>query len=202
MLDTIDELNAYKFISETNTGNNNYYHNFMHLFNVYNACKLINKNIIFFNVKDFRYLNELYIAALFHDYNHVGKQGDDSINIQAAYDGVDNFFEIYNCKLDKQIIKKFISYTEFPYTVESKDIPMYGKIIRDADMFSLFQDECLIQNYYGLRKEWNMEMKEFLDKQKGFIENIKWNIDFLQDLWVTKQKEINLGLINNLYQIS
>src|SRR3989344_3475929 len=66
----------------------NPYHNFRHMFHVlwlcYQAC-------VFYAPKHAmtkREMRNLLIAALFHDFDHAGKAGPDSVNIKKAVSGL------------------------------------------------------------------------------------------------------------------
>ena len=198
------EILAYKYISRKNKGNDNYYHNFFHLYSVYKAVSDIMYVLKLDHTDPIKidYEQELKLAALFHDFNHSGKLGPDSVNIEEAIKGLENFLDFHKDrddvkKLDKNLMIDIIKITEFPYRT-TENLPLYAKIIRDADMYSLLQDWSIVTNFYGLRKEWNQDLLEFLTSQTKFIEGLKWNCEHLQQLWDTSSKNKCLSLVKEI----
>ena len=77
----------------------------------------------------------LLIAALFHDYDHTGVMGDDSVNINRAVKALTLYIAEKDYKHFQQI-QSYIRATEFPHAVivhaaNDENLPLY--IMRDAD---------------------------------------------------------------------
>jgi hypothetical protein len=173
----------------------NPYHNFRHMIHV--AC------ITYEGAKEMEYpdltngnrFRALLIAALFHDYGHSGKMGNDAQEIEHALDG------IRNCILeeDKELlpeIEHLIKATEFPH--ENYDLSEAAKIIRDADLSQTLSDTWMQQTIFGLAEEKGITPLECLQAQIGFLSGIKfnteWAIEKFSPLILKKIKEVEATL--------
>lgn len=169
-------VNAIKYINESNPGNGHPYHGIDHLFTVFKcAC-----DVSEYNVCDNR--PELLIAALFHDYNHLGKMGNDHANILKACDGLVEF-HIKFPDFDLAYACYIITCTEFPYVVSEEELTKEGQIIRDCDLSYLFDDLSIVKLYSGLRTEFGTTLDEFTSTQDKFFNNVKFHDEILQMNW-------------------
>ncbi len=89
---------------------NNPYHNYRHMTHVfwlcYQAC------LFYRNTLSRREMRNLLIAALFHDFDHCGKMGNDALNIARALEALD----VYLLDKDRpyiEDIKAILGPTEF-----------------------------------------------------------------------------------------
>ncbi len=149
----------------------NPYHNFRHMihmtFETYEAAKSFDypdKN----GKKSFR---ALLIAAIFHDFDHSGKMGNDAREIKRASKSLETLI------LDKDReslpeIKSLISATEFPHKQEVASLG--AEILRDADMGQSFSDVWLQNIVFGLAEERNVSPIEILESQIGFLKNLRF----------------------------
>jgi hypothetical protein len=172
-------VKAIKYIIQNNISNINPYHNIFHLFYVFKYVNQISTLI------NYECSIDLYIAALFHDYEHAGKMGNDSVNIGKAIDGVIEFkkqnTELFNTNCNLDNISHLIKCTEYPYVIQEEDLGLEGKIIRDADMSYMFEDISIVALYYGLNKEFGNDLEKFLENQEKFLLSIKFYTEILQN---------------------
>lgn len=149
----------------------NPYHNFRHLFHMlwlcYNACQY------YADVLSKRQMRNLLIAALFHDFDHSGKAGNDDLNIEIAIRGLrkhiapedEHFFED---------ICSIIRPTEYPYKVSADGLPLSAQIMRDADVSQAFSTAWIQQVIFGLAKEWGVPPIKVLEMQEPFLSNLRF----------------------------
>ncbi len=64
--------------------------------------------------------------------------------------------------------------TQFPYIIESEDLTLQGKIIRDADLSQLFEPTRIQMNLLGLAKELDVNFLSLLEGQKIFVNEVKF----------------------------
>lgn len=161
--------NAFKYIVENSTSNYLPYHNLNHLLTVLKYTDLIaHGEEIYYDQR-----TPLHLAALFHDVNHSGGKAKDDVNIYMAKDAFTHF--ALNANLDKKLIhcvNDLIGVTEFPYTTPNSNITPMEKIIRDADMMQQFEYNWIGQTTLGLALENNTPIKDFIPKQRHFLESI------------------------------
>lgn len=151
-----------------NSGNINYYHNYEHtmvvLKNVYDISKT-------YPTID-EYLRELFIVAIFHDFNHTGgRLKNDSENIIRAIEAFDKFTVEDNVSNIR--IKNTIRATEYPFKNEELDI--LQKIIRDADVMQWLEPDYTQHVLLGLNGE-------FHNSSEITIELIQNSLDFMKSV--------------------
>ena len=148
---------------------NHPYHNFRHMCHVLYLC---HDACIFYGDKlTPREMRNLLIAALFHDFDHSGATGDDSLNIARACDGL--LWHLAPEDMEEfQNIVEIIRGTEFPYKVTSEMLTLSGQIIRDADLSQNFSVAWIQQVVFGLAEEWGKNPIEVLKMQEGFMNNV------------------------------
>jgi hypothetical protein len=180
-------LNAINFLNISNPSNFLPYHNIDHLWMVYNYCQKITDMINNSDVKE----TELFIAALFHDYNHSGGKLTDNFNIDNAIEGVTLFHKAHP-EFDLNYVSYLIKCTEYPYSVLDIDLTIEAKILRDADLSYVFEYISIVKLYCGLRKEFNQTLILFLNNQFNFLSNINFYIPEFQNLWKGGIQELRL----------
>ena len=144
---------------------NHPYHNFRHMTHVLYLCH--DACMYYAEAISPRAMRNLLIAALFHDFDHTGKSGDDSVNINRAIEGL----RIYILKEDLlyfDSIADTIRCTEFPYKIPLEEVSFLGLIIRDADLSQSFSVAWIQQVVLGLAEEWGKHRTEVLKMQVGF----------------------------------
>lgn len=162
---------AFSFITKNNNGSKNAYHNNAHLYGVF--CDVI-KMCDFYEISQ-NEKNTIGIAALFHDFGHNGKIGNDDVNITTSISGFYDWVEFVlitklNKKLldiDFKLVEKLIKVTEFPSRPDPKTI--LEKIMMDADMLSTYRDNWFDSVIVGLSKEYNITVEKQIENQLKFI---------------------------------
>lgn len=167
---------AFKFIIEESKSNYLPYHNLNHLLTVLKYTdKIAHGEEIYYDKR-----LPLHLAALFHDVNHSGGKLKDSQNIENAVQAFDDFSYKYMNLADNDhvvIVDKvfqLIRVTEFPYVQPNSSTDHFEKIIRDADMMQAFENNWINQTTLGLAAESNIPIKEFIPKQRNFLESINF----------------------------
>ncbi len=175
-----------KYISENNK-TENAYHNNKHMIDVFN-----NAMTLFDEYQKENKLTEndklhLGLAALFHDFNHSGGKLKDDENIEIALAELKKWLDATDNSNLYKAVKKVIIATEFPH----KDIQLdfLQKIIRDADtMGGISEDWTNIVK--SLAKEYNKTLEEFIPTQIKFLDTVKFNTDYCNNLLKSRRDEI------------
>lgn len=135
------------------------YHNWYHTMCMVNRC-LDGAN---YHNLPYQSMRALFVAALFHDYNHSGGEEEDSINIFRATTG------LKNCGINRNIdfyeVEELIRVTEYPYVLPPVCIEQ--RIIRDADLmqgFFIETWEAMIID--GLREEMQVKLKAEITRRE------------------------------------
>ncbi len=160
------------------------YHNWRHMFHVlvlcYRACEYYanfradSGSTLRISPLDMRLL---LIAAIFHDFDHTGKSGNDEINIRLALKALRKHITDEDRRfLDK--ISLMIRATEFPHKMSPTTLGLGGKILRDADMSQAFDVSWIQQVIFGLASEMGVSPISVLQKQEMFLSSIKFGTDW------------------------
>lgn len=171
IIDKYDNLkSALKYIILNNKSNDAPYHNINHLLTVTKNCYYALK---YMDMLDDDKVEELLMAALFHDFNHsMGKEKDD-VNVGVAKTEMRNFILNQRIKLDVDFMDEIIDATQYPYVIDAKDLNVYQSIIRDCDLCQIYEYDWLKQNIFGLSKEMNIKVVDLLSGQRKFLEGIE-----------------------------
>lgn len=170
---------AFKYIVENSSSNYLPYHNLNHLLTVLKYSDLIaHGEEVYYDQR-----TPLHLAALFHDVNHSGGRLKDSENIKNAEKAFEEFADIH-LNIGKSFTKDefniysqvvhLIRVTEYPYTTPHSALTPMQKIIRDADMMQAFEYNWINQITLGLAAESKITIKEFIPKQRHFLEDIQF----------------------------
>ena len=187
-LKVIDDIlySAKTYILENNLVENDY-HNNEHMVNVFN-----NAMMLFDHYKDEYELTPynkllLGLAALFHDFNHSGGKLKDSENIELALVALKEFLDTINKSDLYSQIENIIIATEFPHL--NIDLDILQKIIRDADTMGGVIDgwKSVVTN---LTKEYNKSLEEFIPTQIKFLNTVKFNTDYCNELLKNNKEKI------------
>lgn len=188
--DDVYEGNLIKYFNLVMRSPNAYapYHNVRHMLHVFWESY---DGAIYMGL-DKRETRNLLISALFHDYNHTGIKGDDSINIQRSFDALDKYLlEEDTPYIDE--IKSTIMATKYPYT--DQQFKENELILRDADQSQTFSSVWIQSILYGLGKELEMSHEQMIKLQKPFLENMKfytkWGMHKFQPLVKPRLKMID-----------
>ena len=148
------------------------------------------------NVKDEKELRELLIAAIFHDVDHTAGKEKDDVNIKNSKKAIKSFVEQEDIDVDLEKINAILDATQYPYVLESKDLDLRQKLIRDADLMQVFEYNLIHQNIAGLSTELKMNFIDFVAPQRKFLDsaefNTNWGKRMKKERWedVIKQYEM------------
>ena len=177
---------AKTYILENNLVENDY-HNNEHMINVFN-----NSILLFNHYKDEYDLITYHklvlgLAALFHDFNHSGGKLKDSENIELALAALKEFLVTIDKSDLYDDIKNIIIATEFPHLDMELDI--LQKIIRDADTMGGIIDgwKSVVSS---LASEYNKTLVEFIPTQIKFLDTVKFNTDYCNELLKNNKEKI------------
>ena len=158
-----------------NKGINNPYHNFRHgahiLFLCHEGARFHKRDL------NARRIRNLMIAAIFHDYDHCGKGGDDSVNIARAIQGLSDTVLPEDLPFLSDI-ELLLRGTQYPYVLPDDDLPLEGLILRDADLMQAFSVAWIQQVIFGLAAEWGKSPIEVLKMQKTFLGGVSFKTDW------------------------
>jgi hypothetical protein len=124
-----------------------------------------------------RHLRNMLIAALFHDYDHVGKVGNDAENIKAALVGLNfNLMEEDREWDNLHMIVRCIAATEFPHKDGLWGLPQL--IVRDADIAYTLSDVWIQTVTCGLSEELGITAEQMLKGQEPFLRSLKFGTEW------------------------
>ena len=158
----------------------NPYHNLRHMLHVAWLC---HEAISFYGPSlNRRSRRNLLIAALFHDFDHSGRFGDDDLNIERAVRGLGRHIALADAQFVHHI-GRLIRATEFPHRVfppEDFEEDLSIAILRDADVSQALNEAWIQQVVIGLATEWSKPPLEVLRAQGGFHKSIKFTTEWAQ----------------------
>lgn len=153
------------------------YHGLRHMLHVmwvcYQACIYYSK----LGTTDGRRWRNLLIAALFHDFGHTGKQGDDAVNIEIAIDALRQ----YILPEDEEFLDEIIAIlkaTQFPHADLGSSMTLEQSIIRDADLSQAFGVAWIGEIAAGFGAELGKTPRQMLEQQLRFLNGLKFYSDF------------------------
>jgi hypothetical protein len=180
----IEYFKAFFFLSK---GCNNAYHNFRHgthvTFLCYEGARFHQRDL------NTRKIRNMMVAAIFHDFDHRGVKGDDSLNIELALSALRRF----SLPLDKdhlEDIELLIRGTQYPYVLEDHELPLEGLILRDADMMQAYSKAWIQQVIFGLAEEGEASPVDVLKMQEKFLVEQKFKTPWAR--WLLPQPVIDL----------
>lgn len=152
----------------------NPYHNFRHSFHVMWLC---HEALLYYQNVDLRILpgraRALLIAAMFHDFDHTGRTGNDDVNIELALRGIKRHILPEDQNL-LPTIERFIRSTQYPFIFEPDDLCLEEKILRDADASQALSPAWIQQVIFGLASEMNVDVIDVFKMQPAFLSNLKF----------------------------
>lgn len=153
------------------------YHNLRHMLHVtwlcYQACLYYKAQEDF----EMRSRRALMLAGLIHDFDHIGKAGDDHVNILRAQQGLRLHLHPDDEDLFDEV-NGYIGITEYPYLQPTKDLPLMAQILRDADMGQTLSEAWLHQVVQGLAMEAGCSFEEMLSRQPGFLSKLTFHTEW------------------------
>lgn len=172
-----------RYLIANNEANNAPYHNLNHALTI---VKYASEGAESEGLSERETIN-LLLAAMFHDFNHSEGKSKDDVNIKNAKKGLREFVESEVIDgVDLEEMEKIIDATEYPYQIKSGDLTLSQKILRDADLMQIFEDNWIHQNILGIALELGMEFEKFLVAQRKFIEGAEFNSN-----WGKKMRDKN-----------
>jgi hypothetical protein len=199
-MDNLLKINPYKtifkWIVENGVSNYKPYHNLRHLLTVFKNC--VEGATIENLPRDSR--EPLFIAALLHDLDHAGAS-DDQINISITIDSIYEMQERLKLPIsDKEfnLILDYIRATKYPYEYPSNNnLLLSHKIIRDADLMGVYEENYLPDIFLGLFEELPIEtIEEFIPQNDKFINSIFWHTSWARNKWQLHKGNIQIKLKN------
>jgi len=147
----------------------------------------------------------LLAAAIVHDLGHSGGKHPDSVNITRAQTLIQKI-PYLSAKIRNSLCK-LVGYTQFPHVQKKDEIPITGRLLRDADISMCFHPEYFRNTFLPLAEEMNIQMTPealitFLEGNQKFIENYEWQSEWGESLWDDNQAQFyfniysTLGLLN------
>lgn len=178
---------AFKYIILNNKSNGAPYHNLNHLLTV---TKGVYDGMQFEGLGKDKRIKEMLLTAIFHDFNHsAGKKTDDK-NIAEAKKSLRKFLKEEKIEADIVFMEKILDATQYPYVLEVKDLDIYQKIVRDADIIQNFMENWIHQSVFGISQELNLNFISFIQNHKKFFATMKFNTAWGKQLKKDNYKRI------------
>lgn len=174
------------------------YHNFRHMTHVFWLCGLA--CVFYKDALTKREMRNLLIAALFHDFDHTGKAGNDDINIELAIRGIRRHVLPEDTKFLPEI-EVLIRVTEYPYKQASSDLPHSAQIIRDADLCQSFSVAWIQHVIFGLASEWGKRPIEVLQMQEPFLKALTLNTVWARETFPQRDIEAKIAEAQTLIEL-
>lgn len=153
------------------------YHGLRHMLHVtwvcYEACAYYERR----EMMTPRSMRNLLIAAMFHDYGHIGKKGEDAENIKVAIAAMHHSL-LPEDLTESDVIEEIIKATQFPHNDLGDFITLEQSIIRDADVSQAFGTAWIGEIAAGFGSELNKTPVEMLRLQLSFLGTVHFNSDF------------------------
>lgn len=154
------------------------YHNFRHIFHVmwlcYAACLFYRREL------SPREMRNLLIAAIFHDFNHSGRTGDDFFNIEVAVLALRTYALEEDCSYLGEI-EALIRPTEYPYKIDVSTLSLAGQILRDADSSQALSVAWVQQIIFGLSSEMSVTPVKVFEMQEGFLRSLRFATEWARE---------------------
>jgi hypothetical protein len=168
------------------------YHNQSHIMNMCNTITEIYLNDKKISEREYELL---LVAALFHDINHSQGKLSDIENVKIAIVEFKKFIDYYMyLKIERYEIDKVIDLiqtTQYPYTNDAETESQ--KIMRDSDLSQIFNyNNNFGHNICGLKIELAKDMgwSEFIKNNNKFVENIKFETDYMKNKLIDEQENL------------
>ena len=168
-------------VEQENPSNNKPYHNLYHI-----KCMTSIAHRIACS-EDLRFVDtrNIMLAGLFHDFGYYSKI--DAENIVRAIEA----FEKYSKETDdvnKEVINN-IKATQYPYVINSSELTLSQKIMRDADLLQWTKKNFIKQVIIGLSDEMGLTLEKLIEGQKKFMLNMNFHTPMGQRIYDRNIKE-------------
>jgi hypothetical protein len=192
------DLGDYLLPVFTARNSGNPYHNYRHVTHVFFLCY---QACMFYADKlTPREMRNLLVAALFHDFDHPGTPGPDTVNIEIAVAGLRRHL-LPEDAAHFDDIASLIRATEYPYRMPTENLDLSAQILRDADMSQAMSVAWLQQVVFGLAAEWKMEPIEVLKKQPDFHRALRFHTTWAQQEFPQSSIEEKIAEATELIEI-
>lgn len=178
------------------------YHNFGHMFHVmwrgHDACRYYRYRLSKLEMRD------MLVGELFHDFDHLGRLGNDEFNIALALQALRKH-ALPEDRPRLSIIEPVVECTQFPYREDMADtaqLPLIQQITRDADMMQALSPTWIQQVIFGLAEEWRMTPVEVLTKQGPFMKNLRFHTEWAQKLFPPEAIAAKIREANRLLELA
>lgn len=152
------------------------YHGLRHMLHVtwvcYQACNYYSMEQL-----SKRQMRNLLIAALFHDYDHVGQPGDDAINLNVAVAAMRKYLLPFDGQF-ADAIERIMRVTQYPHVDLDHEKSLEQSIIRDADMSQALGPAWIGDILAGYGSELGKTTIEMLEQQEKFLAGVRFSSDF------------------------
>ena len=151
-------------------------------------------------------MRNLLIAALFHDFDHTGKSGPDSVNIERALSALRKHLLAVDWQHVHEIAE-LIRLTEYPYTVPCEKLNpetaegLSALILRDADLSQALSPAWIQQVPLGLATEWGKSPLDVLKKQVSFHQGLHFNTGWARGRFTKDMIEEKIAEAQELYDL-
>jgi len=154
---------------------NHPYHNLRHMLHVTWQCH--QASIFYGHLISLHNVRNLLIAAMFHDFDHSGRSGNDDLNIELAIRGFKKHIQPEDIP-SKDDIESLMRITEYPPMIDSSELTLRAQILRDADISQALSPVWIQQVIVGLAKEQDRTFLEMLKQQEPFLSNLKFHTEW------------------------
>lgn len=170
------DLRHYFKIIFSSPGIRNPYHNLRHYLHTTCSVYMGGKEMGYPDKYGKRAFRALLVAALFHDYDHSGKNGNDADEIKRAIAGFKNNILKEDADIADEIVG-LIKATQYPHADDIQN-SLGAALLCDADMSQNFSDVWMQQILIGLATEKEIIPINLLEKQIDFLPNISFSTDW------------------------
>ncbi len=151
------------------------YHNFRHVFHVLGSCYAACR--FYSDVLTPNEMRNLLIAAMFHDFDHPGRTGNDDLNVVVAIRALRKHITKEDL-VHFEEISELMRTTEFPHRVTTIPLNLQENILRDADASQVLSPDWVQQVILGLSAERSMSPMNVLKMQEGFLSNLVFGTEW------------------------
>jgi hypothetical protein len=184
------DLCHYFRVAEAAPNRANGYHGLRHPYHVLFLCHLA---ALYYQDKlTPREIRNLLIAALFHDYGHLGgKAKSDRENIERAVVGLrKHCLDIDRPYLSD--IEDIMWATEYPHKDADKE-PLVNQIIQDTDLCQAFDTAWYTITIHGLGGELGLTPLQMLERQPAFIRSIVFKTAWAEQQFPLAMREAKIA---------
>jgi hypothetical protein len=184
---------ALKYILSLNKSQHAPYHNIIHIMNVCHSVVDITTNSL---GSVGLLVEQILIAALFHDVGHSeGSQTDDK-NVSVALEHFHAYISLNRGDLPPSAILNIIGMienTKYPYDKTAEDLTYMQNVLRDSDVSQIMSlDTYFAHNIVGLKNEYGKDLswEVLLKNQRSFIESLHFGTSYMEAKWNGKKDEV------------